>query len=501
MTFRMMVRVVSLLSCGAALAVFVSCDRDYGLPPGPDDYNTVEIISYSRHVQPIFARRCATSGCHDTQSAEEDLIMDSWESVMRGSENGAMVVPFRPEKSHLIFHVNTDTTVAPVAEPRMPPDAPLAKDEVAFLMRWIREGAKNDLGQVPFFDVRSGKILVTNQADDEVAIIDVESNMLMRMVSVGSLDNRTTPPEAPHNLAVDPQLQSYYVNMIVSNEILKYRARDNVLLGKLNLGEKASPAQIALSRDGTTGYVTNFDITGTNRSIQVFNTQTMEVTRRISDQRMIAPHGITRSRSGETLWIACQQSDNIGIVDMRDPDEVTIVKVDSTVPDIPIGAPRFGPYQLVFTPDGRFAYVTCRFSNDVRVFDTQTTRLVSVIPVGVNPLILQISPDGSLLYVANRGTGAAPSRTVSVVDTRTNREFRKIQNVGAEPHGVAVSSSGRFVYVACENVGSPDEPHHPVKGLNTPGIVAVIDINRNFEVIKRIEVGAFAAGIVFFPTP
>lgn len=69
---------------------------------------------------------------------------------MRGSEHGATVITFRPDKSHLIFHMNTDTTVAPVASPRMPPDAPLPRSEVNFLMRWIKEGAKNDADQVPF---------------------------------------------------------------------------------------------------------------------------------------------------------------------------------------------------------------------------------------------------------------------------------------------------------------------------------------------------------------
>ncbi|MGH2566907.1 MAG: c-type cytochrome domain-containing protein, partial [Bacteroidota bacterium] len=274
-----------------ALLLAGACERDLGIPP--DDYENIGTIVYSMHVQPIFNQKCATSGCHDAATAAEDLVMDSWESLMRGSEHGAMVIPFRPDKSHLIFHINTDTTVAPVAEPRMPPDAPLPRDEVAFLMRWIQEGAKNDFGQVPFSQPRLGKVYVTNQADDEVAVIDIESNLLIRMVPVGSLDNRTTPPEAPHNVVVDRQRRFYYVNMIVANEIWKYRLSDDAYIGKLSLGERTAPAQIALSPDGSTGFVTNFDLTGTNRSIQIFNTQTMQVTERVASQRMWAPHGVT----------------------------------------------------------------------------------------------------------------------------------------------------------------------------------------------------------------
>jgi YVTN family beta-propeller protein len=484
---------------GTLLLVYLACERDYGLLP-EQDYDSIEEIVYSRHVQPLFNRKCATSGCHDAATAAEGFAMDSWESVMRGSEHGAMVIPFRPEKSHLIFHVNTDTTVAPVAAPRMPPDAPLSRSEVNFLMRWIREGAKNDAGQVPFAQPRAGKVYVTCQADDEVAVIDVESNLVMRMVSVGALDNRVTPPEGPHNIVVDRQRQFYYVNMIVSNEIWKYRVRDDAFVAKLSLGDRASPAQVALSTDGTLGYVSNFDLTGANRGIQIFDTQNMRLLGRVTDARIWAAHGVTVTHAGTTLWTANQQSDNIGILDLRDPSGFEILKVDPSVPDLPISAPRFGPYQIVFSPDDRFAYVTCRFSNDVRVFATETRNLIATIRVGTNPLILEISPDGQYVYVANRGTGTSPSRSVSVIHTGTYTELARIPDVGVEPHGVAVSRTGRYIYVSCENVSAPDAPHHPVAGLKTPGIVAVIDA-LTYRVVKRIEVGSFAAGITFVPSP
>ena len=482
------------------VATTLSCERDFGLGIDSVEYPTIETIVYSRHVQPLLSQKCATAGCHNATTAAEGLSLNSWESLMRGSVNGAMVIPFRPEKSHLIFHLNTDSTIAPVALPTMPPAQPFTRNELDFLMRWIREGAKNDLDQVPFSDTPSGRVFVTNQAEDEVAVIDVESNLLVRMVSVGSLDNRVTPPESPHNIVIDRQLQYFYVNLIVANEVWKYRVRDNAFVAKLNLGEKTSPAQIALTPDGSAGFVSNFDPTGTNRSIQVFNTQTMQITNRIANDRIWAPHGVTMMHNGTTLWTANQQSDNLCIVDTRAIDEQAIVKVDPTVPDVPLGSPRFGPYQLVFTPDDRIAYVTCRFSNEVRVFDTQTRSLVAVIPVGVNPLILDISPDGRRVYVANRGGGTSPSKSVSVINTSLNREIQKIDDVGVDPHGIAVTSDGLYVYVSCENLGTPDAPHHPVSGLKTPGFVAVINAATN-QVIARIEVGAFAAGIAFVPSP
>jgi YVTN family beta-propeller protein len=481
-------------ACVVVAAAVVLAGCDLGVDPLEVDYRSIDKIVYSKHVQPLFDRACATSGCHDAATAAEGLRMDSWPSLFSGSMHGAVVVPFRSRKSHLIFHVNRDSTVAPVTEPVMPPDRPLDPTVVEFLMRWIDEGARNDAGRVAFEDPKRGKVYVTNQADDEVTVIDIESNLVMRMVPVGALDNRTSPPEAPHNVVVDRKQEFYYVNMIVSNEVWKFRVRDDSFVAKLPLGDRTSPAQIVVSDNGKTAYVSNFDLTGTNRSFQVFNTETMAVTKRVADQRMLAPHGVQLTRSGKHLWTANQQSDNLAVFDTEQETIVAVVKADPSVPDLPVGPPRFGPYQLVFSPDDRFAYVTCRFSNDVRVFDATTRELVRVIPVGVNPLIPAITPDGRYLYVPNRGTGNPVSRSVSVIRTSDFVEVTRIENVGVEPHAVAITDDGRYAYVSCENLSSPDPPHHPTTGSGAPGFVAVIDVSTN-TVMRRIEVGAFAAGI------
>jgi hypothetical protein len=53
------------------------------------------------------------------------------------------------------------------------------------------------------------------------------------------------------------------------------------------------------------------------------------------------------------------------------------------------------------------------------------------------------------------------------------------------------------VYVTCENVrGEP--PHHPVYGSVAPGFLVLIDVASQ-AVIKRIEVGGFAAGVSVYP--
>ncbi|MEX0602877.1 MAG: YncE family protein, partial [Bacteroidota bacterium] len=480
-------RSVAGVFCAAIAVVCGGCD--FGVPPGAH-----EGVSYSREVQPLFNARCASSGCHGSVSPASDLELTSWESVMRGSHHGAMVIPFRPDRSHLIFHVNHDTTRAPVAHPSMPPDQPLPDGEVELLMQWIREGARNDRGEIPFSHPRDGVVLVTNQAEDEITVIDIETNLIIRMVSVGNVVSPLSPPESPHNVVFSPDGQHYFVNLIVGNEIWKFRTSDHGVAGTVALGTRRAPAQIVLTSDGTKAFVSNFDLTAMHQGIQVFDPRTMDAIQEIRDQRIVASHGVQLTHGETELWTANQLSDNLAIVDVNTHAVLAVVKVDSTVPDLPTGPPQFGPYQLVFSPDDSRAYVTCTFSNEVRVFDVPSRTLIAVIPVGPNPLILDITPDGSLVYVANRGRGDSPSRSVSVIQTSDNMEIARIEEVGVEPHGVAITKDGKFVYVSCENLNNPDVPHHPVAGLKTPGTVAVIEVASQ-TVFKRIEVGAFAAGI------
>ena len=59
-----------------------------------------------------------------------------------GGNHGAIVIPYRSDLSHLIFHINYDTLLAPVSDPHMPYlgfNLPL--DQLNILMRWINEGA------------------------------------------------------------------------------------------------------------------------------------------------------------------------------------------------------------------------------------------------------------------------------------------------------------------------------------------------------------------------
>src|SRR5579872_3667057 len=94
------------------------------------------------------------------------------------------------------------------------------------------------------------------------------------------------------------------------------------------------------------------------------------------------------------------------------------------------------PIEIAFSPDGRLLYVVCQDSDEVRVVDAQSSKVVATIPVGHVPRGIALSPDGSRLYVTN----AWPD-TVSVIDT-SRREVVQTLPTGFEPSGVVIDRTG-----------------------------------------------------------
>jgi gliding motility-associated-like protein len=87
------------------------------------------------------------------------------------------------------------------------------------------------------------------------------------------------------------------------------------------------------------------------------------------------------------------------------------------------------------------AYVPNSGSNDVSVINTVTQTLVADIPVGINPIGVAVSPDGTRAYIANYQAG-----TVSVINTITNQVINPI-TVGTGPITIASSPNGNYIYV------------------------------------------------------
>ena len=479
-----------LLPLALAAIILAGCGNDPVSPPTIVIPGADEPVVYSKHIAPIFAASCAGSECHSGAGAQRGLSFDSWTTTMTGGEFGAVVVPFAPLKSHLLQHISNDTAIAPLASPRMPlgRDA-LPREQMLTIKRWILEGAKSDAGEIALSGARP-RVLVTNQAEDLIAAIDLETQRVARYISVGRRPDASSAPESPHNIIVSPDGRYFYINLIAAGEIEKYDATTFAKLGSAAVG--LSPAQIAITADGATLYVSNFDMTMTQRFITRVDAATMTVVDDI-ETGGYAPHGVALGPDETRLYTTNAGSDDISEIDAATGDVLRVIPIVPGAPLAPSARAVHEPYQGVFVDGGRLFFVTCRASAQVRVVDLVEGRVIDSIPVGSRPLILERRSDGGEIWVPNQA-----AQSVSIIDVATRRVVGTITGLKTQPHAVAFSPDGRHAFVTCENQTGGDHQHHPIVGAKTPGIVYVIDTATR-SILRSIEVGAFAAGITITP--
>jgi YVTN family beta-propeller protein len=142
----------------------------------------------------------------------------------------------------------------------------------------------------------------------------------------------------------------------------------------------------------------------------------------------------------------------------------------------PLKERYLSPIEMAFSPDGHLLYVVCQDSDEVRVLDPETGKVLSSIHVGHVPRGITLAPDGRRIYVTN-----AWSDTVSVIDAQ-NREVIQTFRTGFEPTGVVVDKAGATLYAA--NRLSSD--------------ISVIDLAKGEE-IKRLLAGRGASYLTLSP--
>lgn len=95
-------------------------------------------VSYSRHIQPIFNLKCATSGCHDDQTRAGNLSLTSYGNA---TADNLIIVPYHPENSILVWAITGESGYGPMP-PLGAPVPPLSDKEIQGIKTWIKEGAK-----------------------------------------------------------------------------------------------------------------------------------------------------------------------------------------------------------------------------------------------------------------------------------------------------------------------------------------------------------------------
>ena len=101
----------------------------------------------------IFTAHCLD--CHEAKDPEANLVLENFESLMKGGESGAAIVPGKSAESRLVRMIE-GSVVKDGKRLIMPPGKrkKLEAGEIAVLKAWIDDGAK------PPTDVKAKELVV-----------------------------------------------------------------------------------------------------------------------------------------------------------------------------------------------------------------------------------------------------------------------------------------------------------------------------------------------------
>jgi YVTN family beta-propeller protein len=202
--------------------------------------------------------------------------------------------------------------------------------------------------------------------------------------------------------------------------------------------------------------------------------------------RYLSPVALQISHDGQWLYVVCEDSDEMLVVDTRMGRVVRRVAVGRR------------PKGIALSPDGGTLYVSDEADNAVTEIDARSFVMRRTLAVGWGPVGLTTDRAGEFLYVAN-----TLGNDVSVVDLRSGVEGKRLA-AGRYPEYVALSRDGSRVYVSnlLARLGPPDKP--PVSELTVIDcarqiVAARVDVPGVMQMRHIAELPKSAGGYVLVP--
>lgn len=434
---------------------------------------------YPEAIDQMIQTKCATAGCHNDKSYQNaaGLNLTTHAGLMRGSVNGAVVIPYAPTQSSLLQFINTFDDLGTKAVPTMPVNGEaLSREQVLLFRNWIQAGCPDRNGQIPFASSPESrpKAYIANQGCDLVSVLDAETGLVMRYVQVGGDPNQI---ELPHCLRTSPDGKYWYVCFANGNLVQKFECNGDKLVGQVSIGAGAWNI-LKISPDSRYAYVSDLS---SNGKFAYIDLQSMTLIKTLAGSGLFTfPHGMEISESGDTLYATAQYGNFIYriIPDIPEVDQIVLAKGQ-----VPVTTPQtLDPHEILTWKEHNVHIITCQASNEIRLLDARKDTLKHIIPMGTYPLEMAMSKKRNLLFVVCQEdvNPVYPGfrGSVYVVDMNTMKVVRKVYEKFFQPHGIAVDDRRDLLYVASRNADpTGPAPHHVSECAGRNGFYHVIDLN------------------------
>lgn len=445
----------------AVVAVLASCQKDL---PLSDD------TGFPTRINTIMSTRCATTGCHTDadKDAAGGLSLETWDDLMRGGNGGAVVIPYRSNRSLVHLYTNTFPDLGPTLKPTMPlNDQPLSRDDVVLIKNWIDSGAPNVSGNVAFGEPHLDKFYITNQGCDEIAVVDARTKLASRYIAVGV----SPQTEAPHAVKISPDGAFAYVTFSLGTVVQKIDCRTDKVVGSLDAGFGLWNS-IAISGDGTKAVIADWQ--ASNGQIKILDLDAFTVMQTFTG--IDNGHGLAVTPDFNTVYCTNQPGSQLYRIDISDLNNPNFSLVD-------LGNGAQDPHDIIFSPDASRYFVACQTSGDVRVFQTSNDSLLAVLPTGAYPQELAVSTTQPYLFITCSEEPSSVPKTRGAVyvfnyNTLSTQPVKILSEQLFQPHGIAVDDQNGVVLVASRNIdANGPAPHHSTDCAGRAGYFRMVDLN------------------------
>lgn len=320
------------------------------------------------------------------------------------------------------------------------------------------------------------RLYVANQDDASVSVIDIGSRAVVETVDLRALG--FGPTARPHHAQVEPDGSHWYVTLIGAGKLLKFN-RANQVVGSVDL---EVPGLITLDPAADRLVVA--------RSMSAVSPPQRVAVIRRSDMTKVEeyevffprPHALVAHPRGGYVYVASLGVNQLASLRL---DDGTLTLVD-------VAGPPHTLTQFSVSPDGRWLLATAETSNQLLIFDLTdpaAPRFVRGVALEPGPFESVMTWDGRAVFVTNLTANA-----VTVVDPATWEPVAVIRDPSfMQPHGLALSPDGRFVFVSSRHQSGGAHDHEGMKATDQGTVTAICIATR--RVAGVAPVGKYAAGL------
>lgn len=254
--------------------------------------------------------------------------------------------------------------------------------------------------------------LVTLRGDHAVAVVDLQNQRLQKTISAGHM---------PYGVVTDGRRA--FISSFGSDAVVVIDIDSGKILYEVSVSD--APAGMALSNEWL--LVTHF-YTGDLSLINVLRTPVLvgkmnaETDGLIAQSIVISPDGeyayLPQTRTGLSLISLQYMQDWFPVVSVLNIPTMTVQ--NRLVLSAMDGLPANMPLDAAFSANGEVLFIVLGGSDAVAVVDLAKARIITRIPVGINPSGIVIDDDRG--YVLNSLDG-----TVSIIDTMNYRVVDTVQ--------------------------------------------------------------------------